>query len=318
MANALVAKEAQGWMEELQEKSIRMALPTHVKPEHFCRIALTTLRKNPDLMRCDKSSIAAALVQSAQLGLVCDGFLGHAYLIPFKAECTLILGYKGLMELVRRSGEIASVAMESVYEGDTFSFSLGLDRTLHHEPGPNYGIDDKLITHVYVAVKLKDGTDVFDVWPRKKVEAHRDRHSKGANRPDSPWKTAFGLMGQKSVLRQMVSKGLLPVSVEVQKLVTREEYIDAKTVDGLVKSSKPSLDDLSDAGSVIEDAEVVPHSGPDQGELLAMAIEDVKAATTLKGVREAFDKWKGNFQGDMLNELDEATVEQDEFLRSKK
>lgn len=318
MGNYITVKEAKSWLEKLQEDSIRTALPAAVKPEYFCRIALTTLRKNPALMKCEQGSIAAALVQSAQLGLVCDGFLGHAYLVPFKGECTLILGYKGLIELVRRSGEVAKISMESVYSGDEFSYTKGLDPTLHHVPGDKHGISDSDITHVYVAVKLKDGTNVFDVWPRKKVEAHRDRYSKGASRPDSPWRTEFGLMGQKSVLRQMVSKGLLPVSVEVQRLAATEDVLDAQTVNGSVVSSrsgKPSLEDLSAKEEDVQDAELVL---PDQGEILAEAISDIEAAATLKAAKEAYDKWSGSFSGESMDQLDQALIEQEEIIRSKR
>ena len=81
-------------------------------------IVMTELRKTPKLLECDAASLMGSIGQVAQLGLEVGGLLGHAYLIPYGRECQLVIGYKGLMELARRSGQIKSIEARAVFEGD--------------------------------------------------------------------------------------------------------------------------------------------------------------------------------------------------------
>ena len=109
------------------EPQIRKALPKHLEPERLARIALTEIRKNPKLLECSRESLLGAVMTAAQLGLE-PGVLGHAYLIPYwnnktkSYEVQFQIGYKGLLDVVRRSGEITSISAHCVYENDEFEF----------------------------------------------------------------------------------------------------------------------------------------------------------------------------------------------------
>ena len=85
------------------ESKISEVLPKHVSAATLTRIAITEIRTNPKLLECSLVSLAGAVMKSAQLGLQL-GLLGHCYLVPYKDEATFILGYKGMIELARRSG----------------------------------------------------------------------------------------------------------------------------------------------------------------------------------------------------------------------
>ena len=95
----------------LLEKSkgqIAMALPKHLNADRIVRVAMTSVQRTPELLKCDPISLVAAVIQSSQLGLEPDGILGHAYLIPFnntkkgRMEVQFIPGYKGLIDLAIR------------------------------------------------------------------------------------------------------------------------------------------------------------------------------------------------------------------------
>lgn len=291
---SLTTATAKDWLKKLADDSLKDALPKMVDPDKFNRVALTTMRKNPDLFKCSPASIAASLVQSAQLGLTVDGVLGMAYLIPFKTECTLIIGYKGLIELVRRSGEVSTLAMECVYDGDDFSYTLGLDPKLHHVPGDEHGVDDSKITHAYVAVKMKDGSTVFNVWSIKKLIAHRDRYSKGAGRSDSPWRTAPSKMYVKTIMRGLINSGRLPLSIEhadlARQAISMEEMIEARStvIDSRVVGRK-TLDDLAGA--------------TDPGEDLEKAIDAIRAAGDKDSALAAVHEWAVKLPEEMEPEL---------------
>src|SRR5690554_3088052 len=135
---------------ERQKPEIARALPKHMDPDRLARIATTVLRQTPQLGQCTPESFLGALMTCAQLGLE-PGPLGHAYLVPFKNnktgmfEVTFIPGYRGLVELARRSGQVQSVQAHVVREGDRFDYEFGLNPKLEHKPAGS----DGEVTHAY-------------------------------------------------------------------------------------------------------------------------------------------------------------------------
>src|SRR5689334_9796436 len=111
---------------------IKAALPKHMAPERMARVALTEVRKTPALAKCDVRTFIGAVIQLSQLGLEPGGVLGHAYLIPFEnrskntTDVQLIIGYRGMIDLARRSGQIQSLQAVIVREGDRFDVQMGL------------------------------------------------------------------------------------------------------------------------------------------------------------------------------------------------
>ncbi len=123
---------------EKMKPEIARALPKHVTPDRMARVALTALRTNKQFAECTPQSLLACIMQASQLGLEVNTPLGHAYLIPRKnkgtMECTLLIGYQGLIELARRSGQVRALWAFPVYEGDVFKVAYGLKPNVEHEP----------------------------------------------------------------------------------------------------------------------------------------------------------------------------------------
>jgi recombination protein RecT len=201
------------------------AMPHSLSKERFIATLVKEFAGNPKLKQCTPESVIASIQEAAMLGLEINGVLGHAFLIPYGKECTLQTGYRGLIDLVRRSGEVSTLTMEAVYKGDHFEYALGDEGYIRHVPNgnPDASFDNDDITHFYVTVKMKDGGVQRKVWPRKRVEQHRDRYARAANKKDSPWHTHFDIMGKKTVLRDMVNRGELPVAAEAAAVTIREE-----------------------------------------------------------------------------------------------
>jgi recombination protein RecT len=165
---------------------MQLALPRHMTADRLVRIATTELHKIPKLAQCDQTSFLGAIMQVAALGLEPGGALGHAYLIPFDkrgklangqwgvvgTEVQLIIGYRGMIDLARRSGQIVSLSARIVYAKDKFSYSYGMEETLEHVP--HEGAEPGEMTHVYAVAKLVGGGVQFEVMSRAKVEATRD------------------------------------------------------------------------------------------------------------------------------------------------
>ena len=112
------------------EGEIRKALPSVITPERFTRIVLSAISVNPKLGSCTPASFLGAMMTSAQLGLEVNTPLGQAYVLPYSnkgvLEAQFQLGYKGLIDLAYRSGEVEVIQAHVVYENDEFECEYGL------------------------------------------------------------------------------------------------------------------------------------------------------------------------------------------------
>ena len=183
---------------EKQRAQIAAALPKHMSPDRMIRLACTEFAKNPTLQKCEAVSVFGGIIQAAQLGLEI-GVLGQAYLVPYRnnkkncMEAQFIPGYKGLIALARRSGEVTSIETNLVYQNDTFDLTLGVDSNLTHKP---YLDGERgALRLVYGVAKFKDGGHHLEWMPISDVEKIRAR-SKASN--NGPWVTDYEQMVRKT------------------------------------------------------------------------------------------------------------------------
>lgn len=193
---------------------IQRALPKHLDADRLTRIAMTTIRQTPKLLDCNIQSLLAAVMQSAQLGLE-PNILGQAYIIPYGKEAQFIIGYRGMIDLARRSGHIEVIYAHPVFANDKFDYEYGLNPMLVHKPAMG-GRGDFI--GAYGVAKFKDGGYHFEFMDQDVIERRRKR-SKAAN--NGPWVTDYEEMACKTVIRHMFK--YLPISIEVMKQV---EYTD--------------------------------------------------------------------------------------------
>lgn len=230
---------------EKSKPQIALALPRHLSADRMLRIAMTSVRRTPALLACTPQSLVGAVIQAAQLGLEPDGVLGHAYLVPYKDTCQLIVGYKGYIDLARRSGQISTIYARVVYAKDQFDYSFGLNETLEHIPSRDPQQSE--IVFAYAVIKMKDGGIQFDVMNRREIDAIRER---SASKDSGPWVTDFAEMAKKTVLRRVCK--MAPLSVEVARAVALDERADLglpqqleDVVDAQIEvTAKPTLDSI--------------------------------------------------------------------------
>lgn len=205
-----------------QKDQIALAIPKHMTADRMLRISMTALRTTPKLAECTPASFLSCVMSAAQLGLEVNTPLGHAYLIPRKnkgvMECTLLVGYQGMIDLARRSGQLRRIHAYVVREGDHFAWTLGLDPDIQHRPGS--GNESKPITHAYAVARLQSGDDVFAVLTRGELEKRRKRGASGSG-IKTPWDTDYDAMALKSAVRALWA--FLPKSSEMAMAVSLEE-----------------------------------------------------------------------------------------------
>ncbi len=240
-------KTMQGYIKSM-EGEIAKALPSVITPERFTRIVLSAISMNPKLKECTPSSFLGAMMTSAQLGLEVNTPLGQAYVLPYRNKDTLEaqfqLGYKGLIDLAYRSGEIEVIQAHIVYENDEFECEFGLEPKLTHKPASSDRGDP---IKVYAMFKTKNGGFGFDVMSMDDVKNHASKYSKAYGSAFSPWKTNFEEMAKKTVLKRVlkyaplksdfvraavqdesIKKNLAPDMYDVQN---ETEYVEAEYIE---------------------------------------------------------------------------------------
>lgn len=221
--------------------AIERVLPKHLSAERLLQVVTTAIKTTPKLRECTSFSLLAAVMQSAQLGLF-PGPLGHCYYVPFYNskkqvyEVQFIVGYKGLIDLARRSGHLESIEAHEVCENDHFEVEYGLHPKLIHKVDPK---KPRGQAYAYYGIaRYKDGGYSYLVMSREDIERHRAR-SKAAD--NGPWVTDYDEMAKKTVIRAL-SK-YMPMSVD---------YATALAVDGTVKE-KVDLE----TGEIIDEQDVL-------------------------------------------------------------
>lgn len=269
-----VTTTSAGEMRDLLAKlmpQINLAIPKHMTADRLARIAMTEFQKTPALAKCKPVSFVGSVMQAAQLGLE-PGIMGQAYLIPYGDTCTFIPGWKGLVDLMSRTGR-ATVWTGCVHKGDEFDYALGSAPHITHRPSGNDNPDE--ITHFYACGKVNGAEiPVMEVWTTEKVLSHLKKHNKvgGAH-------YAFKypeMYGRKVVLLQVLK--YMPMSIEdatgralatgitVASMEDSGEIIDAAVIGFETVSTTSSSPESNEKAAV--EAEICNAATPDDGRIL--------------------------------------------------
>ena len=265
------------------EAQFALAMPKGMEAAQLVRDALTSLKQTPKLADCTPQSVLGSLMTCAQLGLR-PGVLGHAWVLPYwdsksrGFQAQLIVGYKGMVELAYRSGQIASIIGRTVYEGDTFDVEYGLDDKLVHNPALK-GERSTPVAH-YAMVKLANGgrsfwvmtEDEMQAWKRKYAPKKKDGSVVG------PWVSDYEAMARKTCLLRLAA--WLPKSTELAYAIE---------VDNGVRTNVDPSASLTD----------VTHHYDIEGEVVdTPEAEQPAASDDLPDPSDGNDPWAGHQGGD--------------------
>lgn len=245
--------------ESLVEKQLRLAeskllaiSPVDDLTAKRALAVMTTLAKGV-LAECDVTSVLLAALNVAKLGLNPDPQLGHVYLIPFKdtkaklTRATLIIGYKGFLELARRAG-MGAVRVEPVYANDQFVYVGGLHVTLSHVPW--WMRTDKRQSEsgefraAYVVANINGDAQVA-VYPVSQLDKAK-QHSAAGRRGYGPWVEHEDPMRLKTAVR-LASK-LWSLSPELGRAVE----IDERAEEGTTQELPGDMGEILDAEEIPE------------------------------------------------------------------
>lgn len=185
-----------------QWPKIAKVLPKHMSPERMMQLAISTVNKNPKLANCSVESVLSCFMTASSLGLEPNDVngLGQCYIIPYGRTATFIPGYRGLIQLALNTGEIQSITVEVVYEGDEFDYALGDESYIKHKPSMTAEHKPENMVCAYCITRFNSGGIQRKVMTRSDIERRR-KESQSGNRSDSSWVKWYEEMSKKTVLR---------------------------------------------------------------------------------------------------------------------
>lgn len=229
-----------GFMDKFKPQ-LALAIPKHLSADRMSRLALTAFSTNAQLQNCDPKSIAASIMTAGQLGLE-PGVNGQGYLIPYKTTCTFVPGWKGLVDLVSRSGR-GTVYTGVIFKDQEYTFTDGARRDLiiHNETDLD---DPEDITHAYAIGWVKDAAmPIIELWTVEKIRKHRDKYNKVGTKHYSfrDWE----MYARKIPLLQVLK--YMPQSIEMSNAIAvshASESGRAVTIEnGIVLDNNPEPQD---------------------------------------------------------------------------
>lgn len=238
-------------MLERFKPEIARALPSHLNGDRMARIALTAFRRTPKLGDCDPRSVFAAVIQASQLGLEPDT-LGRAYLIPYGKECQFIPGWKGLVDLMNRSGQ-GSVHTGVIFRDQKYKFTDGSRRQL--DVLNETALDDpEDITHAYAVGWIKGVENpIIEFWRVDKIKKHRDRYNKVGKKHYSfgNWEMYARKIPLLQVLKYMPCSAELATAIALNDAaeVNRQQLNVSDAIEG---TWVPAPDDGDNSGGSVD------------------------------------------------------------------
>ena len=230
--------------------ALAKALPRHLPADRFLRVAMTALRSNSDLAKAHHGSFIGSLLQMAQLGLEVNTPLGHAFLIPFWSSkqgihvVTPIIGYKGILELAHRSGQLAAVGARVAREGDEFTYVDGFEPDFRFvrraEPTAK-------LTHAWCFGTTVHGGRFLEVLTRADVLARKARSASVKGKRSSPWDTDEAAMFRKTAVR--AAQWQMPQSAEMQRAEALARAEDGTS--SLADALDPGIAELLDQNNML-------------------------------------------------------------------
>jgi recombination protein RecT len=250
-----------GGMLKQNKAKLEAAIPKHVNADRLMRVAVQAIQGSPILAQCSVPSLFTSIIRASMLGVEPNGPLAEGYLVPYKNkgvyEAQLIIGYRGLINLARRSGMVTEIFAHIVCENDVFDMELGTNPNIKHKPALSNRGEMVGVYGVYVT---SDGSKDFEYMNREEIDRIR-ASSKGGSSPSSPWNQWYDEMARKTVIRRLSKR--MPMSVEMASAVD----IDNKTAVGEFVDHGDALDIVG-----IEVPDTEESEQPDQSDRLEDAV----------------------------------------------
>ena len=206
-----------------------LKLPKDYSPENALKSAYIKLTENPDgkgalLDKCDKSSIAEALLKMVVYGLTPQK--NQVYFIPYGNKLNCTVSYMGNIATAKRyNTNIVDIKARAITKGEDFEFEFqqetGKVIVLKHKQTLD-SIGSKEIVGAYSLIYYKDGT--FEVGDIMNVDQIKQAWNQGAMKGGSPAHKNFPDEMSKRTVINRTCKRLINTSSDA--ILMEDELLD--------------------------------------------------------------------------------------------
>lgn len=187
--------------------------------QQFVASLLSIVTNNNLLAKATNESIMTAAMKAAVLNLPIEPSLGYAYIVPYKNQAQFQVGYKGLIQLAQRSGQVTRLNAGEVYESQYKGFNpLTEDLEVDMTAIPK---ENEKVVGYFAFMRLANGFEKTVFWTKERVQAHGKKYSQSFSSKYSPWQSDFDAMARKTVLKHMLST-YAPLSTELQDAIVAD------------------------------------------------------------------------------------------------
>jgi recombination protein RecT len=230
----------------------------YMQPADLVRLTLLAVSRQPDLLKCTQTSVLRALMDAATMGIMPGGTMGRGYLVPRKnkvtgtLEATFDPGYRGLIDIARRSGKVKAMDAKAVYQGDVFEYEEGLDKKLRHVPSLDAKTRGDIIA-AYAIARFYDGDPQIEVLTRADIDKIRNSSAS----KNGPWLTWYEEMARKSAVRRICK--FLPYDPVLEKAIELATAAESRMGQGdnLLEVSRVGDSRVSELETKLRDAKSI-------------------------------------------------------------
>lgn len=213
--------------------------------QQFVASLLSVVTNNNLLAKATNESIMTAAMKAAVLNLPIEPSLGYAYIVPYKNQAQFQIGYKGLIQLAQRSGQVTRLNAGEVYESQYKGFNpLTEDLEVDMTAIPK---EKEKVVGYFAFMRLANGFEKTVFWTKERVQAHGKKYSQSFSSKYSPWQSDFDAMARKTVLKHMLST-YAPLSTELQEAIVADnedsKLSEAKETKDITPQEPENLSDL--------------------------------------------------------------------------
>ena len=246
---------------------------TNGSGKQFVASLLSIVNNNRLLAKATNETIMTSAMKAAVLNLPIEPSLGFAYIVPYKGQAQFQIGYKGLIQLAIRSGQIKNINSGIIYASQFKSYDPLFENLEVDFSQPATGE----VAGYFASLELTNGFRKLTYWTKDRVYNHGKRFSMSFN--NGPWKSDFDAMAQKTLLKDLISK-YAPLSTEMQNAIMADnesENLKAAPVDVTPAHETQSLD------SLLGHVEESPAIDSETGEILGQDPEANQEVDMLEG-----------------------------------
>ena len=236
-----------------------LKLPKDYSPENALKSAYIKLTENPDgkgplIDKCDKSSVAEALLKMVVYGLTPQK--NQVYFVPYGNKLTCVVSYMGNIATAKRyNPNISNIKARAITKGEDFEFEFkqetGAVVILKHKQTLD-SIGNKDIVGAYSLIYYKDGS--FEVGDIMNIEQIKQAWNQGAMKGGSPAHKNFPDEMSKRTVINRTCKRLINTSSDA--ILMEDELLEEELPNDTAKANlKAEKEKFADA-KVIEFEEV--------------------------------------------------------------